>query len=351
MSVLPQVVTRNWRLKLAALALSVFLWAVVTVQPRNREVLPTVPVEVEIADEGWTLAEPPSPQTVAVNLGGLTRDLLDLPRGQEARVRIPIETVTSPDTIVRLRVDWVVLSAGSNIVVQDITPVAVSLRFERTRTKAVPLSLQTVGELPEELALVAPLGWSPQVTTVTGPARLVDQVESVELEPLDLGDITQSGAHRVSIDTTDLEGLAFEPRVAQVSVNVQQAVEREVTGVPVRVEAPPGVDSATLVPQPATVDVILRGAMTPVMQVDPGALTAVVSAQDLEGIAAGSEWVAPVEVRGAPQLVRARPSVDSVRVVRAPSAPLPPASPDTASGAGAAAPDTLPARPGAGVRP
>ena len=317
MSVLPQVVTRNWRLKLSALALSVFLWAVVTVQPRNREEIPGVPIEVQIADSGWALAEPASPQTVTVNLGGLTRDLLQLPRGQEALVRVPIEVVTSADTLVRLRTDWVVLSAGSNIVVQSIEPAAVSLRFERTASTALPLSMRIEGELPEELALLQPLGWSPPVTMVSGPARLVNQLDSVSLVPLDLSRVRVSGAHPLSVDTTDLEGLTFQPSVAQVSVNVQAAVDRRVPGVRVLVEAPPGVDSTSLRAEPATVDVMLRGAMALVSQVDSSALTAYVSAQDLEGIAAGSEWVAPVQVRGAPSLVRARPAMDSVRIVRA----------------------------------
>jgi hypothetical protein len=40
----------NWRLKLSALGLALFLWAVVQAEPSNRETFSSVPVRVEIAD-------------------------------------------------------------------------------------------------------------------------------------------------------------------------------------------------------------------------------------------------------------------------------------------------------------
>lgn len=346
MSVLPQVVTRNWRLKLSALGLAVFLWAIVTIQPRNREILPDVPLRVEASDPDWVLvaADPP---TVSVNLGGLTSDLLELPRGDEAFVRVPIGDVNSADTVVRLRADWVVLSAGSNIVVQDITPAVITLTFERALTTALPLSRRTEGELPEQLALVAPLGLSPQVTTVRGPARVIEALDSVALEPLDLGAITQSGAHRVRVDTTGLSMLTFQPEIAQISVNVQPSVMRTVSA-PVVVEAPEGVDVATLLPEPAMVEVRLVGAQTPVTQVMPGSFVARVAASDLAGIAPGSRWTVPIRIVGLSSIIRAQPATDSVSVFRALAPPqaLPPgtdtaAPPNAPASPDTAAPDTL----------
>jgi YbbR domain-containing protein len=351
-SVFPQVVTRNWRLKLSAMALALFLWAVVTIQPRNREVLPNVPVQVVVSDPDWVLAEPPTPATVSVNLGGLTRELLDLPRGSEAFVRVPIDRIIAEDTVVRLRTDWVVLSGGSNLVVQDITPVLVTLRFEPTRTTALPLSLRTTNELPEDLALAAQLGLSPQVTTVRGPARIVETLDSINLEPLDLSQIRASGRQGVRVDTTGFEGLTFSPPTAQVSVNVQPAVERVLRDVPVVIEPPAGVDATLLLPDPRTVDVTLRGAITPVNQVNEGALVAFIAARDLEGIAPGSEWVAPIRIRGVGSLVRARSAVDSVRVVRALVPPVLPTDttlpPDTVRPDTIVRPDTVPRAHGPG---
>ena len=170
MSVLPGIVTRNWRLKLASFALAVFLWGVVTVQPRNAQTLTAVPIQVDIGDEGWTLAEPPSPATVDVRLGGPTRELLQLPRGAQAVVRVVMEQVTSADTVVRLRNDWVVLD-GSGLVVENLIPTTVRLRFERTRSTALPLSVRTRNDFPEGLALAQPPGPGPPRCPGRGATR------------------------------------------------------------------------------------------------------------------------------------------------------------------------------------
>lgn len=44
----PNVLVRNWRLKLSALGLSVFLWALVQTEPPNQETFSAVPVRVEL---------------------------------------------------------------------------------------------------------------------------------------------------------------------------------------------------------------------------------------------------------------------------------------------------------------
>lgn len=342
MSVLPQVVTRNWRLKLAALALSLFLWAVVTAQPRNRQVLTSVPVQVVVNDPGWTLAEPPSPAAVSVQLAGTTRELLQLSRGLEAGVvRVPVDQVAGPDTIVRLRNDWVILYDGPGIVVENLAPATVALRLEPARSTVLPLSLRTVGELPSGLALAQALGLTPPVVRVRGPARVVERLDSIPLAPLDLSTVTESRLYRVRVDTSGLGNVDVEPPLAEVAVRLEASAERVIAGVPVLVEAPAGTDPSMLVPQPSTIQVTLRGARTLVAQASTDALAAVVSAQDLEGLPAGSEREVPLRVRGVPNLVRAFSAVDSVRVQHLPEVPAP--RPDTLPS------DTIPTAPRPGT--
>ena len=323
MSVLPQVVTRNWRLKLSAFVLSVFLWAVVTVLPRNREIMPSVPVLVALSDPEWALAEA-TPQTVTVHLGGLA----DISSVNEAFIEVPIGDVIAADTVVRLRPDWVMLGGDGNVVVQSITPSTVALRFEPTLTTAVPLSLRTENDLPEGLALVQQLGHSPQVTTVRGPARIVEALDSVTLKPLDLSEVSASGTYRVEVDTSGLGGLVFQPNSAQIAVNLQAAAERILVGVPVVVEAPPGVDSLALYAEPSTVQVTVRGALTLLYQSSAMDVTAVVPARSVEGIAEGNTWTAPIRIVGLNPLLRVQPDVDSVLVLRVPAG-TPRTPPDT----------------------
>src|SRR5690606_24525037 len=78
----------NWRLKLSALGLSLFLWAVVQAEPSNRETFTSVPVRVEVADTGWVLSEAPNPSSVEIQLGGVTREIIRLAR-EGTTLRVP----------------------------------------------------------------------------------------------------------------------------------------------------------------------------------------------------------------------------------------------------------------------
>jgi YbbR domain-containing protein len=316
-SVLPRVLERNWRLKLSALALSVFLWAVVTIQPRNRQVLSAVPVQVDVSDPGWTLVEA-SPATVTVQLGVSSRELLQLPRGSSdiAIVRVPVELVTGRDTLIRLRPDWVILGGGSGLIVESITPPTVAIRFEPTVSTALPLSLGTTNELSAELAFAQPMGLNPAVIRVHGPQRVVEALDSVALEPLDLSSLRESGLYRVPVDTSGLSSVTLDPTVAQVAIQLEPAVEREIVGIPVVVEPPTGVDPASLVVDPPTIQVRLLGVETLVSQVHAAALAAVVVPSELNGLAPGQQRTVPIRLRGVPHLVRAFSAVDSVRVTR-----------------------------------
>ena len=67
----PRIVSRNWRLKLAALGLAVFLWALIRTEPRTGVNLFTVPVNAQVSDLEWVLAGEPDPPTVQVRLRGV----------------------------------------------------------------------------------------------------------------------------------------------------------------------------------------------------------------------------------------------------------------------------------------
>ena len=156
MSGLPTALTRNWTLKLASFALALFLWALVRTGPAERELLSGVSVRVQIDDPGWTLAGPPQPQEVQVRFAGSATDIMRIDRAR-ASVRVTIDSVLTADTLIELRRDWVSVEGMSGLVVQDIVPAAVRLTFEPTAQTVLPLSVRTVGRLPRELALAAPI--------------------------------------------------------------------------------------------------------------------------------------------------------------------------------------------------
>lgn len=311
MRFVPELLTRNWTLKLAALGIAVLLWTAVRVEAPDRQPLPDVPVRVQLDDPSYALAEEPSPATVQLRLGGPARALFQLALDPPSLV-IPVDQVHTPDTTITLRRDWVRLQDRPGVVVEDIQPASVRLVFEPLDNAAVPLVATTTGRLSDDLALATRPSVNPPVIRVSGPLSRVSRLDSVPLHPVDLSGLGDPGGHRleVAVDTTGLSGLSVSPTRATVLVTVDRRVERTIRGFPVTLET----DAPDLEIEPRTLDVTLRGPRSLVQSTDSTSLALVVPAEALEGLE-GSRRVA-VQIRDLSEFVRASLSADSVLVRR-----------------------------------
>ena len=309
-----QALTQNWRLKLAALGLSVFLWALVQTEPSNQETFASVPVLVQVADTGWTTSGAPNPSTVELRLGGPAREIIRLAR-EGTTIRIPVGMVGSQDTVIALRREWVELGQRSGLSVESLSPSTVRVSFEEAQTRLVPVASRLVGRVRDHLALAAPIEVSPQIVRVRGPRSRVEGLDSLRLDAFDLSDVARSGAFTVGIDTTGLLGASVVPTTATVGVQVEDMVERVLDGIAVQAVANPG--EAEVVAEPAVIQIRLAGARTLVTSLDPERLRAWVPPEYLQGMAPGEERVVNVRIEGVPGLVTAIPGTDRITVRRA----------------------------------
>lgn len=321
MALVPGIVARNWRLKVAALGLTVVLWALVRTEPASQGNLFMVPVQAQVGDLDWTLVGEPDPPTVQVRFRGPTDDLIRLAR-EGTSLRLRLDSVSSADTVVQLRRDWVVVGAESGLIVEDIAPASVRLLLQRTVSRLLPLRITTTGELPSGLALAAPVGLDPQVVGVRGAVQRVRGLDSITLQPLDLSGVSGSGIYSVDVDTTGLGDIIVTPRSTALGIRLEPSIERELTSVPV--VAGTGEDGSSvsdpLTIQPATIVVQLQGARTPVTGTRAEEVQAVVPWESLVGLEPEQERRVPILLRGLPALVRGLAAVDSVTVRRAASA-------------------------------
>jgi hypothetical protein len=313
---LSRVVVHNWKLKLSALGLSVFLWALVQTEPRNAETF-SIPVTVEVSDTAWAASGSPDPAAVELRLSGPAREIIRLAR-QGTRIRVPIRSVGSSDTVITLRRDWVALGDGTRLSVESLSPSTVQIAFEPAVSRAVPVAIRTTGELPARLALATPVGVNIAVVRLRGPASRVEGLDSVRLRPLDLSKVTASGVFEVAVDTAGLGGVRVTPLSATLGLRVEDEVERSLTGIPVIAQSEGS--QAEIVVSPLTVDITLRGARTLVTAVDPMDLRAWVAPEFVRGMAPGEERRVPVRVDGVPDLVIYQLANDLVTVRRAPNA-------------------------------
>jgi len=311
---LPSALTHNWRLKLSALGLSVFLWALVQAEPRNQETFSAVPVRVELKDTAWALSGAPIPTTVELRLGGPAREIIGLAR-EGTTLRIPLGEVGSLDTIVTLRRDWVDLGGRTGVTVESVSPSTVALAFEPAAVRMLPVALRVQGRVPDRVALASGVGVNPSLVRVRGPASRIAGLDSIVLETFDLGTVTRSGVFTVPVDTSGLGGAVAEPPNAGLSIQVEDLVVRTLTGILVVVEPPPGGDR--LVADPVSVSLRLEGARSLVTAIDATALRAWVAPELLTDMAAGEVRRVPISIDGIPDLVSVAADTETVLVRRA----------------------------------
>ncbi len=314
MAAIPHALFHNWRLKVSALALSVFLWALVQTEPRNEETFSGVPILVDVADTSWTLSEPPSPPFVELRLGGPTREIIRLAR-DGTTIRIPITEVGSRDTVVTLRRDWVGLDGRPGLVVESVSPASVRVALERAVTRLVPVSVRLQGRVREGLALATDVGVNPQLVRVRGPESRVASLDSIPLRSFDLARATGSGIYTVPLDTAGLGLNTVMPPTATLGIRVEEIVQRVLDGFPVEADVGPG--RADVVIEPSVVRLTLSGARSVVNQLDVAALRLRVPAELLEDMEPGEERRVPLSVEGVPELVTAVPGTEYVTVRRA----------------------------------
>lgn len=307
MSFLPGIVTRNWKLKLAALGLALLLWTSLRVEALDRQSLPAVPVRVQLNDPQWAVASEPSPTTVEVRFSGPTRELFSLYL-ERPTVTVPVDRVASADTSVILRSEWVRLPNRPNVTVEEIQPRRVSLRFEHITQGVAPVALRTEGSLPEEMAFSEPLSTDPEVVRISGPVSQVEEVDSVPIQPLGLSDITSAGSRQLPVDTTGLYGLVISPGAVRVDYTVQERTQRSLGEVPI--VPPQGRSEIQL--QPVTATVTVSGARSIVEELDPGTVWLEVPSGELAGLSPGNVRDVAVEVRGVPSLLDAAADVETV---------------------------------------
>jgi len=300
-------------LKISALGLSIFLWALVQTEPLSQETLPSVPLVVEVSDTAWSLAAVPDPETVELRLGGSAREIIRLAR-DGTTVRVPITAVSSRDTVVTLQRDWVALGQRAGLTVESFSPPTLRLSFEPAMVKTVPIYLRRQGQLPSDLAFSSDLRVDPEEVLVRGPESRVAGLDSIPLAPLDLSRIRDSDLVTLTVDASGLGGAAVTPPEVMVGVRVEPRIERSFDSLLVYVDESDA--NVHLTVQPASVRVQLSGARSLVTTMDMTLLRVSVTPSSLYGMIPGEERRVPLEIDGVPPLVTARPSTDRVTVIR-----------------------------------
>lgn len=206
--------TQRLVLKVTAVFLAIVLWLVVNAKEPQLELI-GVQFLPALLDSSLVLREP-LPHIQAI-VAGSPKQLIKLSTTPPS-IKRQI-TADAPDTLVLdLRPEDVVLPDGVDAVVRDVQPRQLTLRFESTWSRKVPI-------VPSGIDIVAAPGtgtvlphFEPETVQISGPRHLVLNVTSVKTNKTTIP-FPDSLAHLVDIDTASL-GPGIRVRPTQVKVQL-----------------------------------------------------------------------------------------------------------------------------------
>jgi YbbR domain-containing protein len=212
--------TENWALKLAALTLAILLWMAVRAGTPEATTFRNIPVQVDLRDPDWRLAELPQPPVVNVTVRGTTGELLTL-ASQPPRIVLLVDRVADSVETQVLPLQWVQLPPDVRQArVIALRPDTIRLRDERLSTRTLPVRIRTVGDLPDGYELVQAPSATPARLQVRGPARIVDVLDSVPLLPVDISGLRSTTNVPAGVDSAYLDPARASPREVNVILRV-----------------------------------------------------------------------------------------------------------------------------------
>ena len=304
---------RNGRLKVAAFGVALFLWVLVRVgAPGQRDLL--VPVVIRLADPGWIVQGGPIPATVLVRFRGPPTEIFRLTGLAGMSVSVPITEVTGEEMLIALQPGWVPVDGYRGVQVEEIVPSAINVSLDRLVTRTIPVRISTRGRLPQHLALTRAPSLTPNLVRVTGPASLVEDLDTLDIVPVALSEVDEQATVETVVDTAGIGQVMVVPYVVTLRIPAEESIERVFAGV--RVITDPVVGYGPIEVFPEAIQVTLTGARSRVSAIEAAFLRAVVPASALSDLTDVEVRRVPIVVEGVPSYVSAVPGVDTVAVRR-----------------------------------
>lgn len=198
--------TDRLALKASAVLLAIVLWFVVGAREPREEYAP-----VQFAprlDSTLVLRDPTPP--IRAHVMGRPSEILKLATSPLV-IRRQIAS-DAPDTLVlALRPGDVEVPLGADVIVREVYPQSVTLRFEPRSSRRVPVRSSIMARVTPELSQDIAVQLDPDTVTVLGPRRAVAGIEFVRTVSDSI--LVDTLPHLVDLDTT---GLGATVRPTQV---------------------------------------------------------------------------------------------------------------------------------------
>ena len=213
MAPLPNILTRNWPLKLAALALAVILWVFVAAEETTSQLV-AVQVDVELPPD-VALSAPIPPVRALVT--GPGRELIKLYAAPPVIHASLAPGAGPPRWRLAITPAEVQVSRAARVNIQDVEPRAITIEIDRVVQRDVRVVLHGVLEAESGFAIGRPLVISPGTVRISGARALVMATDSITTEAVEIRGVTGPFERTVALDTASVPLLRLTPREVVVS--------------------------------------------------------------------------------------------------------------------------------------
>src|SRR5512139_3353414 len=186
----PQVKKERVEITIAALVSALFIAGFWFSISRGLETLVTfdVPIEYQNRDPNMEILHA-SVNSVRLNLSG-SGTLLKSTRPDQVRVRLDLSNSTAGENTYWITSNNITLPPG--IVLKDVTPQNVVVDLDVTVRKELPVQIDWVGRLPENLVL-AEATVEPQRVEIIGSKRVLENILTIYTEKVPLDKLREAG--------------------------------------------------------------------------------------------------------------------------------------------------------------
>lgn len=243
-------------IRLVSVAVAIVVWYSIRVATSNSTLVTDIPLAVQPPPD-WSVVAL-SAKTVDVAFLGTRDDLRYLNR---ELIKVSVDARTHADNqtfTVKLGPEHV--NAPGNSRIDFIRPAVLTVRLDREITKQVPVKIETQNMLPDGYELEKAAA-SPPTVELSGPAQILDEIESIGTVPVDLdGRIRSINKRRQALAIGDaLAGVEVDPVAVTIDLAiVERSVAATFPDLPILPMLPPG-ESPSVEIEPDIATVAVKG--------------------------------------------------------------------------------------------
>lgn len=257
---------------IASIILSFFVWLSVSMNEEYTIVL-RVPFVVKNLPEGMALASE-VPRTIVVRLRGTGWQIASAYFSPSTQIEADLSNVESKKLIFTSREFAYSMNIGSNVQVLSYMPDTVVLAIDSISEKKVPVVSRVVIEPRRGFMTVGSQQIIPDSVEISGARRLINSIQSWPTEFRLIKNVDRTREIKVPLLDSLHNIMSFSTDEVKVITDVQQIVENQYTGIPVKIIGL--TDSSQIMLLPPVIAVTLRGGIKTIADLTNDSISAFV---------------------------------------------------------------------------